>query len=231
MTAPLAVVTIRPAADADMDAIAAIYAHHVLHGRASFETEPPSPAEMRRRRADVVGKRLPYLVAEQAGTAVAAAGAAAGDVALAAAGDVAGAVTAGVAAEMAGAMAGEVTRKAAAEVVGYAYAGPYRPRAAYANTVENSVYLRPDAIGRGVGRALLAALVTACEARGLRQMVAVVGDSANLASIRLHESLGFRQVGVLRDVGYKHGVWLDSVLLQRSLGVGNAVPPHGCTDG
>ncbi len=155
----------------------------VLHGRASFETEPPTAAEMRRRRADVVAKGLPYLVAEQAGIAP------------------------------------------IGEVVGYAYAGAYRQRAAYANTVENSVYLRPDAIGRRIGRRLLAELVAACDRCGLRQMVAVVGDAANEASIRLHEKLGFRRVGVLRDVGYKHGVWLDSVLLQRSLGPGSSTPP------
>jgi len=171
---PKTTADIRPATDADMDAVAAIYAHHVLHGRASFETEPPTADEMRRRRAAVIARDLPYLVAEQDG-----------------------------------------------EVVGYAYAGPYRTRAAYANTVENSVYLRPDAIGRGIGRQLLAALIAACEQRGLRQMVAVVGDSANLASIGLHEALGFRRVGVLRDVGYKHGMWLDSVLLQRRLGLGS----------
>lgn len=178
MTAPPDPVTIRPATEADMDAVTAIYAHHVLHGRASFETEPPGAAEMRRRRAGVVGKGLPWFVAEQSGT-----------------------------------------------VVGYAYAGAYRPRAAYANTVENSVYLRPDAIGRGIGRRLLTELVAACEQCGLRQMVAVVGNSANEASIRLHEKLGFQRVGVLRDVGYKHGVWLDSVLLQRSLGRGSDTPP------
>jgi phosphinothricin acetyltransferase len=110
-------------------------------------------------------------------------------------------------------------------VLGYAYAGTYRPRAAYAHTVENSVYLRPDAVGQGIGRRLLAALIEACEARGLRQMIAVVGDSANAASIRLHERLGFRRVGVLTHVGYKHGRWLDSVLLQRTLGVGANAPP------
>ena len=183
MTLPPEPTTIRPATDADMDAVTAIYAHHVLHGRASFETEPPTAAEMRRRHAAVVDSGLPYFVAQRAGGA------------------------------------------AAGEILGYAYAGAYRPRAAYANTVENSVYLRADAIGQGIGRRLLAALVAACEQCGLRQMVAVVGDSANEASIRLHEKLGFRRVGVLRDVGYKHGVWLDSVLLQRSLGAGSGLPP------
>ena len=103
--------------------------------------------------------------------------------------------------------------------------GPYRPRAAYRDTVENSVYLAPDAIGLGFGRRLLQALIEECTARGLRQMVAVVGDSANLPSIRLHERLGFRMVGTLAAVGFKHGRWLDTVLLQRALGPGDGVPP------
>ena len=109
---------------------------------------------------------------------------------------------------------------------GYAYAGPYRPRAAYRDTVENSVYLAPDAIGLGFGRRLLAALIEQCTALGLRQMVAVVGDSGNLASIRLHEQLGFRRVGTLTAVGFKHGRWLDTVLLQRALGSGDATLPQ-----
>jgi phosphinothricin acetyltransferase len=111
-------------------------------------------------------------------------------------------------------------------VRGYAYAGPYRPRAAYRDTVENSVYLAPDAIGLGYGRALLAALIEACTALGLRQMVAVVGDSDNLPSIRLHERLGFRRVGTLQAVGFKHGRWLDTVLLQRALGDGDSSLPQ-----
>jgi phosphinothricin acetyltransferase len=110
-------------------------------------------------------------------------------------------------------------------ILGYAYAGPYRPRAAYRDTVENSVYLAADAIGHGFGRRLLAALITECEALGLRQMVAVVGDSANLPSIRLHERAGFRRVGTLTAVGFKHGRWLDTVLLQRALGSGDTAPP------
>ena len=113
---------------------------------------------------------------------------------------------------------------------GYAYAGPYRPRAAYRDTVENSVYLAPDAIGLGFGRRLLAALIEACTGLGLRQMVAVVGDSDNLPSIRLHERLGFRRVGTLEAVGFKHGRWLDTVLLQRSLGAGAGAPPLARTE-
>ncbi|MGE0416571.1 MAG: N-acetyltransferase family protein [Acetobacteraceae bacterium] len=110
-------------------------------------------------------------------------------------------------------------------VVGYAYAGTYRPRAAYRDTVENSIYLRPETMGQGIGKRLLPALVSACEALDLRQMVAVVGDSGNHASIRLHQACGFRLVGVLEAVGYKHGRWLDSVLLQRRLGRADAAPP------
>ena len=115
-------------------------------------------------------------------------------------------------------------------VRGYAYAGPYRPRAAYRDTVENSVYLAPDAIGLGFGRLLLEALIAACTQLGLRQMVAVVGDSANLPSIRLHERLGFRRVGTLQAVGFKHGRWLDTVLLQRALGTGDETPPDARTE-
>ncbi|MCQ4162883.1 GNAT family N-acetyltransferase [Roseomonas sp. GC11] len=113
----------------------------------------------------------------------------------------------------------------AGQVLGYAYAGAYRPRAAYQNTVENSIYVAPGAAGRGLGRRLLAALITACEERGFRQMIAVVGDSGNTASIRLHEAAGFTRVGTLRAVGRKHGEWLDVVLLQRPLGEADATPP------
>lgn len=112
------------------------------------------------------------------------------------------------------------------EVVGYAYAGPYRARAAYRSTVENSIYLRPEWIGRGVGKQLLEALIEECERSGFRQMVAVIGGSANIASIRLHEKLGFRLVGTLQSVGFKNGKWLDTVLLQRSLGKGDTALPE-----
>ncbi len=162
-----------------MGAITAIYAHHVRHGFASFETEPPAEAEMRRRRMDVLGKDLPYLVAERDGI-----------------------------------------------VLGYAYAGTYRPRAAYRDTVENSIYIRPDATGQGIGRLLLPALVKACEARDLRQMIAVIGDSDNQPSIRLHAACGFRMIGILEAVGFKLGRWLDSVLMQKRLGNGAGAPPR-----
>jgi phosphinothricin acetyltransferase len=110
-------------------------------------------------------------------------------------------------------------------VRGYAYAGPYRPRPAYGDTVEDSIYLAPDAIGQGFGSRLLEALIRDCTALGRRQMVAVVGDSANLASIRVHERAGFRRVGTMISVGFKHGRWLDTVLLQRVLGAGDTKPP------
>lgn len=177
MTDPAAI-AVRQSRDADVPTFQAIYAHHVLHGTASFETDPPALPEMHRRRAAVLDKGFPYLAAEYDGV-----------------------------------------------LAGYAYAGTYRPRAAYGDTVENSIYLDPEMTGRGIGLPLLQALIAACEQRDLRQMIAVIGDSAHIASIRLHERCGFRPVGVLRDVGWKHGRWLDSVLLQRALGRGNSVPP------
>ncbi|HEX6014853.1 MAG TPA: GNAT family N-acetyltransferase [Geminicoccaceae bacterium] len=103
------------------------------------------------------------------------------------------------------------------QVGGYAYAAPYRDRSAYRFTVEDSVYLAAWARGRGIGRRLLDAVIEAARVAGMRQMVAVIGDSANLASVRLHRSCGFADVGMLRDVGFKFGRWLDTVLMQRSL--------------
>lgn len=107
-----------------------------------------------------------------------------------------------------------------AVVVGYAYAGMYRSRAAYRFTVEDSVYVDPEYVGRGCGQALLAALITACELGPWRQMIAVIGDSGNTASITLHERCGFHRVGTLGSVGFKFGKWVDSVLMQRGLGTG-----------
>jgi L-amino acid N-acyltransferase YncA len=103
------------------------------------------------------------------------------------------------------------------EVVGYAYAAPYRARPAYRHTVEDSVYVRVDRIGTGRGKQLLPALITATRACGMHQMIAVIGDSANRASINLHRRFGFQDAGVLKDVGFKFGRWLDTVFLQRSL--------------
>lgn len=173
-------VTIRPAGEADMDAIAVIYRHHVLHGTATFETEAPTTEDMRQRRIDITERGLPYLVAEDTD----------------------------------------------GRVLGYAYAGAYRPRPAYRNTLENSVYIREEARGRAIGRRLLEVLIRECAALGYRQMVAVIGDSANEASIRLHRALGFEPIGILRSVGRKHGRWLDTVLMQLTLGQGDQTAPE-----
>jgi L-amino acid N-acyltransferase YncA len=110
-------------------------------------------------------------------------------------------------------------------IAGYAYAGPYRPRIAYRHTVEDSVYVHPRAHRHGVGRLLLAELIAQAEGGGFRQMIAVIGDSANAASIELHRSLGFLPVGTFANIGYKHGRWLDSVLMQRALGAGAETLP------
>ena len=110
-------------------------------------------------------------------------------------------------------------------VVGYAYAAPFRKRPAYRYTVEHSIYVHKDHQGLGIGRLLLPSLIEACTAAGCRQMIAVV-DSANVPSLRLHESCGFVQAGILRNVGFKFGRWTDSVFLQRALGAADREPPH-----
>jgi phosphinothricin acetyltransferase len=115
--------------------------------------------------------------------------------------------------------------EAASGVLGYAYAGPYRARPAYRFTVEDSVYIAPDAQRRGLGRLLLDRLIVESEARGFRQMIAVVGDSAQHGSIALHAALGFQMVGTFEAVGWKFGRWLDSVLMQRPLGQGGGGEP------
>ena len=111
-------------------------------------------------------------------------------------------------------------------VIGYAYANVFRVRPAYRYCVEDSVYVAENIRGRGVGRDLLAKLLSACEAAGSRQVVAVIGDSRNTSSIALHRSLGFDDAGVLRAAGWKHGRWLDAVLMQRQLGDGALCPPE-----
>lgn len=110
-------------------------------------------------------------------------------------------------------------------VVGFAYAAQFRPRPAYRFTVEDSVYVDADLAGRGVGRALLSELVARCAAAGMRQMVAIIGDSANAGSIALHRALGFETIGVAPGMGFKHGRWVDIVWMQRALGEGAATPP------
>jgi len=171
-------VEIRPSRDEDVPRIREIYAHHVMHGLASFEEVPPSVEDMAGRRRDLLARGLPYLVAEADGM-----------------------------------------------VLGYAYAGPYRTRSAYRFTLENSVYIAQDAIGRGVGRRLLSELIERCTALGYRQMIAVIGDSNHKASIGLHEQAGFRRIGTIEAVGFKFGRWVDSVLMQKALGPGATEPP------
>jgi L-amino acid N-acyltransferase YncA len=170
-------IALRAAGEADIAAIAAIYAHHVRTGTATFEIEAPDATEMLRRWREVVSSGLPYVVAV-----------------------------------------------ASSEVIGYAYAAPYRPRPAYRFTVEDSIYVRDDSHGRGIGRALLAELIDGSTRAGARQMIAVIGDAANAASIRLHAALGFRSVGVLASVGYKFARWLDVIVMQRPLGPGDSAP-------
>jgi L-amino acid N-acyltransferase YncA len=111
------------------------------------------------------------------------------------------------------------------DIVGYAYAGPYRARPAYRWSVEDSVYVAPQAQRRGIGGALLARLVAEAEAGGFRQMLAVIGDSANTGSVELHRVAGFRLVGTFENVGFKFGRWLDTVLMQRELGRGATAAP------
>jgi L-amino acid N-acyltransferase YncA len=161
---------IRPSRDSDVAAVTEIYAHHVLHGTGSFEVDPPDAGEMANRRSDILGRGLPYLVAESEG-----------------------------------------------KVVGYAYATLYRTRVAYRFTLEDSVYVHHDFTGRGVGAGLLAQLIPACKEWGCRQLVAVIGDSENTASVRVHEKLGFQHSGVLRGVGYKFDRWIDTVFMQIAL--------------
>jgi len=111
-------------------------------------------------------------------------------------------------------------------LAGYAYAGPYRPRSAYRFSVEDSVYVAPGAAGRGIGRYLLRQLIEICTGLGKRQMIAVIGDSGNTASIALHRACGFELTGTFQAIGFKHGRWVDSVLMQLALGPGSTTKPH-----
>ncbi len=170
---------IRPSRDDDVAAITAIYAHHVLHGTGSFETEPPSGQDMALRRADVLAKGLPYLVAEEGG-----------------------------------------------RVLGFAYCNWFKPRPAYRYSAEDSVYVAHEAGGMGLGRLLLDALAGAAQAVGVRKLLAVIGDSANAASIAVHRAAGFTEVGVMRSVGWKFGAWRDIVLMEKPLGAGDTTAPE-----
>ena len=169
---------LRNATDADLSAIQSIYAYWVAHGTGTFELDPPTVDEMSKRRADVLSKGLPYLVAEEAGV-----------------------------------------------VCAFAYANWFRPRPAYRFSVENSVYVHPDSRRSGVARLLMAELITRCEQAGARQMFAVIGDSGNAGSVGLHAALGFRHIGTLQSAGWKFDRWLDTVYMQRELGLGDKRAP------
>jgi L-amino acid N-acyltransferase YncA len=117
-----------------------------------------------------------------------------------------------------------IVAEEAGVVVGYAYANWFRPRPAYRFCVENSIYVHPDARRGGIARLLMAELIARAEQAGARQMIAVIGDSANTPSIALHAAMGFAHVGAIRSTGWKFDRWLDTVLMQRTLGVGDAAP-------
>ncbi len=172
-------VAITPATLDDAPAIAAIYGHHVLHGTASWEVEPPGAAEIAERMGKILDAGWPWLVA----------------------------------------------RNEDGEVLGYAYAGQYHPRAGYLFACENSIYLRHDRLGQGIGTALLAALLDACETCGFRQIIAGIAGSEP-ASVALHARAGFVEVARLKSVGRKHAQWLDVIYMQRSLGPGDSTPPE-----
>jgi L-amino acid N-acyltransferase YncA len=110
-------------------------------------------------------------------------------------------------------------------IAGYAYAGPYRDRKAYDWCVEDSIYIAPEFHRQGIGKALLMRLIAESETRGFRQMIGVIGDTANTASIAVHAACGFRLIGTFQSIGYKHGRWLDTALMQRALGKSDAAPP------
>lgn len=153
----------------DAKAIAAIYAHHVLHGTASYETDPPTADDIRAKISRITDAGWPFLVATVGG-----------------------------------------------ELAGYAYATQFRDRPAYRYTCENSIYVHPERLGRGIGKALLAALCENAADCGFRQMIAVIGG-AEPASVALHSACGFEIVGRLHSVGWKHERWLDNVYMQRTL--------------
>lgn len=169
---------IRPSTDDDLAAITRIYEHHVLHGTGTFETTPPTQADMAQRRADVLDKGLPWLVLEEQG-----------------------------------------------QVLGYAYGNWFKPRPAYRFSVEDSIYLAPEAAGRGLGRLLLAELLAVLQRAGIRKVMAVIGDSDNAGSVGVHRALGFTPVGTVQACGWKFGRWLDIVIMEKPLGEAHHTPP------
>jgi L-amino acid N-acyltransferase YncA len=170
--------TVTAATLADAPAMAAIYAHHVLTGTATFDTEAPGPQDFDARIAAVLDRGWPWLVA----------------------------------------------RGKRKDVLGYAYAAQFRERPAYRFACENSIYIRHDLRGQGIGTALLAGLVEAAAQCGFRQMVAVIGG-ADSASAALHARAGFAEAGRMKSIGRKHGLWLDTLYMQLALGEGDGTPP------
>lgn len=173
-------IAVRGAREEDMASVADLYRHYVRHTVATFADEAPTADDWRARLAELAGRGLPFLVAEDGG-----------------------------------------------EVAGLAYAAPWNLRPAYRHTVEDTVYLAPASVGRGLGRALLGELAERCGRAGVRQMIGVIATDAGddgaaegaqgAASLALHRALGFTESGRLRAVGHKHGRWLDTVLMQRAL--------------
>ena len=161
---------VRSTTSEDLEAIGAIYAHHVQTGVATFELTAPDAAEWQRRLHAVTAAGLPFLTATLDD-----------------------------------------------RIAGYAYCGPWKSRPAYRHTVEDSIYVAPDAAGRGIGGLLLDALLVDCARAGVREVIAVIVDAEGDASLALHRNRGFTDAGRLTAVGFKHGRWLDTVLLQRSL--------------
>ena len=171
--------TTRSSRDQDIPAITAIYSHHVLNGTGTFETTPPTEQDMASRRADVLAKELPFLVAEEDG-----------------------------------------------RILGFAYCNWFKPRPAYRYSAEDSIYMADGERGRGAGKQLLAALADQAQDAGVRKLIAVIGDSANQGSVRVHEAIGFSHVGVLKSCGWKFGKWLDVVLMEKPLGLGDSTSPE-----
>ena len=178
---------VRAAVPADAEPVAAIFAHYVATSVATFEEVAPTAADWRRRLGELAARNLPFLVAE--------------------AGDGVGG----------GGVAGGGVGGGGGVVCGFAYASPWRPKSAYRHTVEDTVYLSPGCTGRGIGSALLGTLLAGCAAAGARQVIAVIADTGSDASAALHRRFGFTQAGLLSGVGRKHGLWIDTLLMQKEL--------------
>jgi len=174
-------IIVRASRDADVPAMLSIYLHHIKKGvdpAFAGDFEAPDTEDLKRRRKSMRGRKMPHIVAEEAG-----------------------------------------------RVIGYAYAVPFRKRPAYRYTVKHSIYVHQDHLGRKIGQMLMMALIDSCAAAGFRQMIGYI-DGANKPSLGLHEKFGFRQVGFLPQVGYKFGHWTDSIMVQRSLGLGGTAAPE-----